>query len=69
MPRQCALLLQQTRRLALLLAGDLPASLDEVVGALPSRENIASSEAAIDLIRTWTGAPLSVLRKKLGLAS
>ena len=69
MPRQCALLLQQTRRLGLALAGDLQASLDEVVGALPSRDTIAGSEAALDLIRTWTGGPLSLLRKKLGLAT
>jgi hypothetical protein len=68
MPRQCALLLQQTRRLGLLLAGDLPASLDDVVGALPSRDTIGASEGALDLIRTWTGAGLAGLRKKLGLA-
>ena len=68
MPRQCALLLQQTRRVALLIAGDLQAGLDSAVGALPSRETIAGSEAALDLIRAWTSGPMALLRKKLGLA-
>jgi uncharacterized protein HemY len=68
MPRQCALLLAHTRRLALLVAGDLQAGLDEAVGALPTREAIAGSEAAIDLIRTWTSGPMALLRKKLGLS-
>jgi hypothetical protein len=66
--RQCALLLAHTRRLALLIGGDLQAGLDDAVGALPSREVIARSPAAIDLIRTWTSAPLAALRKKLGLS-
>jgi hypothetical protein len=67
-PRQCALLLAHTRRLALLVAGDLQAGLDDAVGALPSRDVIAGSEAAVDLIRTWTSGPLAALRKKLGLS-
>jgi len=49
-------------------SGDLQGALDGSVGAMPSRETIAGSEAALDLIRTWTSAPMAVLRKKLGLA-
>jgi hypothetical protein len=68
MPRQCAQLLAQTRRLALLVAGDLQAGLDEAVGALPSRDVIGASDAAVDLMRTWTSGPLGLLRKRLGLS-
>ncbi len=68
MPRQCELLLFQARRLGLAIGGDLQASLDDVVGAMASREAIANSEAAIDLIRAWTSAPMAQIRKKLGLA-
>jgi len=65
--RQCRLALRHTRRLALSLAGDLQASLDQALGAMPSRETIAESEDALDLIRAWTSAPMLLLRKKLGL--
>lgn len=68
MPRQCELLLFQARRLALAIGGDLQASLDDVVGAMAARETIASSEAAVDLIRAWTSSPMALIRKKLGLA-
>jgi hypothetical protein len=64
----CRTLLRHTRRLALLLSGDLEAALESVVGAMPSQEVIAGSEEALDLVRTWTGAPMASLRKRLGLA-
>jgi uncharacterized protein HemY len=68
MARQCELLLFQARRLALAIGGDLQACLDDVVGAMAARETIASSEAAVDLIRAWTSGPMALMRKKLGLA-
>jgi hypothetical protein len=68
MPRQCELLLFQTRRLALAIGGDLQACLDDAVGAMAAREAIASDSGAVDLIRAWTSAPMAQLRKKLGLA-
>jgi hypothetical protein len=64
----CRTVLRHTRRLALLLSGDLESALESVVGAMPSQEVIGGSEEALDLVRTWTGAPMASLRKRLGLA-
>jgi tetratricopeptide (TPR) repeat protein/Tfp pilus assembly protein PilF len=50
--------LARTRRLALLLSGELSAALREV-GPDP--------EAQLDLLRTWLGVPMSTSRRKLGL--
>ncbi len=66
--RQCRTALRHSRRLALLLSGDLQASLDSVLGTMPTRDAIAESDDALDLVRAWTSAPMLMLRKKLGLA-
>jgi hypothetical protein len=65
---QVRLLLRHTRRLALLLGGDLEAALEGVVGALPSPETIGGSDDALDLVRAFTSAAMTTLRKRLGLA-
>jgi hypothetical protein len=62
------LLLRHTRRLALLLGGDLEAALEGVVGALPSADVIGGSDDALDLVRAFTSAAMTTLRKRLGLA-
>ncbi|HEX5661020.1 MAG TPA: hypothetical protein VFX59_27700, partial [Polyangiales bacterium] len=54
----CRHALARTRRLALLLSGELSAALREV-GQDP--------EAQLDLLRTWLGVPMSTSRRKLGL--
>jgi Tfp pilus assembly protein PilF len=54
----CRHALARTRRLALLLSGELSAALREV-GPEP--------EAQLDLLRTWLGVPMSTSRRKLGL--
>ena len=59
LPQQCKNLLARTRRLALLLSGELAAAL---------REAQNTSDADLDLLRTWTGAAMSSSRRKLGLA-
>jgi hypothetical protein len=66
MEQQLTLVLRNTRRLALLLSGHLPSALEQVLGALPSREAIAHSEAALDLVTTWTSSTMSTLRNRLG---
>lgn len=55
----CQALLARTRRLALLLSGELEAAL---------REAHRPPDAGLDLLRTWTGSPMSTSRRKLGLA-
>ncbi|MEY4510061.1 MAG: hypothetical protein RLZZ450_2183 [Pseudomonadota bacterium] len=55
----CQALLARTRRLALLLSGELEAAL---------REASRPPDAGLDLLRTWTGSALSSSRRKLGLA-
>ncbi|MDB4985245.1 MAG: Exonuclease SbcC, partial [Myxococcaceae bacterium] len=59
LPAQCRALLARTRRLALLLSGELPAAL---------REAQNTTDADLDLLRTWTGSAMSSSRRKLGLA-
>jgi cellulose synthase operon protein C len=54
----CRQSLARTRRLGLLLSGELSAALREL-GPDP--------EAQLDLLRTWLGAPMSTSRRKLGL--
>jgi hypothetical protein len=68
MENQVRLLLRHTRRLALLLGGDLEAALEGVVGALPSPDVIGGSDDALDLVRAFTSAAMTTLRKRLGLA-
>jgi hypothetical protein len=58
-PVHCRALLARTRRLALLLSGELEAAL---------REARNTTDADLDLLRTWTGSALSSSRRKLGLA-
>jgi siroheme synthase len=65
---QVRMVQRHTRRLALLLSGDLEAALESVVGALPSADVIGGSEDALDLVRAFTSAPMTTLRKRLGLA-
>ncbi|MFT3921113.1 MAG: tetratricopeptide repeat protein [Myxococcales bacterium] len=60
--------LRQTRRLALLLAGHLAPALEQVLGALPSKEVVIGSEDALDLITTWTSSSMDALRSRLGFA-
>jgi hypothetical protein len=59
LPLHCRALLARTRRLALLLSGELAAALREAQG---------TTDADLDLLRTWTGSALSSSRRKLGLA-
>ncbi len=54
----CDHALARTRRLGLLLSGELSAALREVG---------ADGEAQLDLLRTWLGVPMSSSRRKLGL--
>jgi hypothetical protein len=63
---QLALALRHTRRLALLISGNLSAALERALGALPTREAIYGSEDALDLITTWTSGTMSTLRNRLG---
>ncbi|MDB4972813.1 MAG: Exonuclease SbcC, partial [Myxococcaceae bacterium] len=58
-PVHCRALLARTRRLALLLSGELGAAL---------REAQNTTDADLDLLRTWTGSAMSSSRRKLGLA-
>jgi hypothetical protein len=58
---------RHTRRLALLLGGDLGASLESLLGPLPKKEAIANSEDALDLVRAWTSAAMATLRRRVGL--
>jgi cellulose synthase operon protein C len=55
----CQALLARTRRLALLLSGELEAAL---------REANRPPDAGLDLLRTWTSSAMSSSRRKLGLA-
>jgi len=55
----CNRALARTRRLALLLSGELAAALLDAGG----------DEAAHDLLRTWIGAPMSAARRKLRRAT
>jgi len=59
LPTQLRLLQARTRRLALLLSGELAAAL---------REAQNTSDADLDLLRAWTGTAMSSARRKLGLA-
>lgn len=58
---QCRSALAHTRRLALLLSGELDAALREVGGV--------AQDEALDLLRVWTSTAMSTSRRKLGLAS
>lgn len=66
--RTCQALARNTRRLALLLGGDLQAALEELVGAAPTRETVRGSEDALDLVEAWTSTAMADLRRKLGMA-
>jgi hypothetical protein len=65
--RHLRLQARHTRRLALLLGGDVGAALESLLGTLPKKEAIANSEDALDLIRAWTSAPMATLRRRVGL--
>ena len=66
--RYCQLAARNTRRIALVLAGDLQAALQHVLGTMPSRETAQGSEDALDLIEAWTSSHMVELRRKLGMA-
>jgi tetratricopeptide (TPR) repeat protein len=66
--RHCRLAQRHLRRLALAMSAELAPALESVLGAMPSREAIAGSEDATDLLRAWTSAPMLSLRKNLGLS-
>ena len=58
-PLHCQALLARTRRLALLISGELEAALREARSPL---------DADLDLLRSWTGTAISSTRRKLGRA-
>lgn len=54
------------RRGGLVLADDLPAVLERVLGERPSRERIRDHEAAFDLFRYWISPQSIAVRRELG---
>ncbi len=67
MELQLVLALRHTRSVSLLLAGDLASALEHTLGAFPTRDSIAASAEALDLVTVWTSSAMNTLRNRLGL--